>query len=160
MVIGTQNPNDLDHRVVGNSGTWMIGHLHTARDKERILERIEATQWGAAAQQLDPVIGSLQQRQFLMTTPHRDDPIAFQTRWTLSYLRPPLPSDQQHRLSQVTTGTPPDPDSHQPPAPAETPPTSPTRTLIRSCEHGERPHYQSIGGGFYCAICGRLDRTS
>src|SRR6185436_15831422 len=38
MVLATQNPVDLDYKVMANAGTWMVGRLQTANDKARVME--------------------------------------------------------------------------------------------------------------------------
>ncbi len=36
VVLSTQNPIDLDYKALSNAGTWMIGRLQTAQDRERV----------------------------------------------------------------------------------------------------------------------------
>ncbi len=94
IMLATQNPVDLDYRGLSNCGTWFLGRLQTQRDKERVLDGLE----GASAQsgksidrrQLDRLLSGLESRVFLMNNVHEDEPVVFQTRWALSYLRGPL----------------------------------------------------------------------
>ncbi len=98
IVLATQNPVDLDYRGLSNCGTWFLGRLQTQRDKERVLDGLE----GASAQsgktinrrQLDQLLSGLESRVFLMNNVHEDEPVVFQTRWALSYLRGPLTREQ------------------------------------------------------------------
>ena len=94
VVLATQNPVDLDYKGLSNAGTWFIGRLQTERDKQRVLDGLE----GAAAERR-PVrprrawsrpLAGLGNRVFLMNNVHEDDPVVFETRWALSYLRGPL----------------------------------------------------------------------
>lgn len=104
MVLATQNPVDLDYKALGNTGTWFIGRLQTERDKMRVLDGLE----GAAADsgsafdrnQLDKLISSLQKRVFLMNNIHEDQPVLFQSRFSLSYLCGPLSRQQLKSLNQ------------------------------------------------------------
>jgi hypothetical protein len=102
VVLATQNPVDLDYKSLANAGTWFIGRMQTERDKLRVLEGLE----GAAASagqgfdraRLEQVIAGLGNRVFLLHDVHEDQPITFQTRCTLSYLRGPLGRDEIKRL--------------------------------------------------------------
>ena len=68
MVLTTQNPMDLDYKVMSNAGTWMIGRLQTERDKARILEGLQTAGGEADLAQLDQSISGLDKRQFLLHT--------------------------------------------------------------------------------------------
>ncbi len=94
VVLATQNPVDLDYKGLSNTGTWFIGRLQTERDKARVLEGLETASAGTGRvldpRQMDEILSSLGNRVFLMHNVHDDEPVLFQTRWTLSYLRGPL----------------------------------------------------------------------
>jgi hypothetical protein len=98
VVLATQNPVDLDYKGLANTGTWFIGRLQTERDKARVLDGLE----GAAAtgggkfdrQRMEQVLAGLGSRVFLMNDVHEDQPVVFQTRWVMSYLRGPLTRNQ------------------------------------------------------------------
>jgi hypothetical protein len=103
LVVATQNPVDLDYKALGNAGTWMLGRLQTDRDKARVLDGLE----GAAAQsggaldrsQLDHLLSGLGKRQFLLHNVHDEEPIVFETRWSMSYLRGPLGREEIKKLT-------------------------------------------------------------
>ncbi|MBF6949436.1 ATP-binding protein, partial [Acinetobacter baumannii] len=40
IVLSTQNPVDLDYKALSNAGTWFIGRLQTAQDRERVMDRL------------------------------------------------------------------------------------------------------------------------
>ncbi len=42
VVLATQNPVDLDYKLMSNAGTWMVGRLQTERDKARIIEALRS----------------------------------------------------------------------------------------------------------------------
>ena len=64
MVLATQNPVDLDYKVMSNAGTWLVGRLQTERDKARVLEGLKSAAGDADVAALDTAIGGLQKRQF------------------------------------------------------------------------------------------------
>ena len=97
VVLTTQNPVDLDYKGLSNAGTWFIGRLQTDRDKARVVEALVGTV--ALDKELDrskveQLIGSLENRVFLMYNTHEDAPVVFQVRWAMSYLRGPLTRNQ------------------------------------------------------------------
>lgn len=101
VVLATQNPADLDYKGLSNTGTWFLGRLQTERDKMRVIEGLE----GAAARdggfdkaELEEMLAGLGSRVFLMHNVHEDEPVVFQTRWALSYLRGPLTRNQVRTL--------------------------------------------------------------
>ena len=100
LVLATQNPVDLDYKGLSNTGTWFIGRLQTERDKMRVLEGLE----GAAAggdfdkERMEQILAGLGKRVFLMHNVHEPEPVIFQTRWAMSYLRGPLTRSQIKEL--------------------------------------------------------------
>jgi hypothetical protein len=102
VVVATQNPVDLDYKGLANTGTWFIGRLQTERDKQRVMEGLE----GAAAstggrfdrRRMEETLAGLGNRVFLMNNVHDDQPVVFQTRWAMSYLRGPMGKPEIRRL--------------------------------------------------------------
>jgi hypothetical protein len=92
VVLATQNPADLDYKGLSNTGTWFLGRLQTERDKKRVLDGLEGI--GLDKKELEDTLSSLGSRVFLMNNVHEDEPVVFQTRWALSYLRGPLTRNQ------------------------------------------------------------------
>ena len=103
LVVATQNPVDLDYKALSNAGTWMLGRLQTDRDKARVLDGLEGAASSAGnafdRSKLDHLLSSLAKRQFLLHNVHEQDPVVFDTRWTLSYLRGPLGRDDIKKLA-------------------------------------------------------------
>ena len=101
-MLTTQNPVDLDYKGLTNAGTWFIGKLQTDRDKERVLAGLESatSEAGGALNrsELDKIISGLGSRVFLLHNVHEDEPVIFQTRWAMSYLRGPLTRSQVRKL--------------------------------------------------------------
>jgi len=97
-VLATQNPVDLDYKGLSNAGTWFLGRLQTERDKLRVLDGLEGASAAAGAKfnrgEIERILSGLGNRVFLMNNVHDDEPVVFQSRWALSYLRGPLTKDQ------------------------------------------------------------------
>lgn len=91
MLIGTQNPNDMDYKALTNVGTWFLGRLRE-RDCARDL-RAELS-----ARNVDSdTLANVPQRNFLVLK--RDGSHAVvKTRWAYSYLRGPLSGDDLLKL--------------------------------------------------------------
>ncbi|MEP6888130.1 MAG: ATP-binding protein [Nitrospirales bacterium] len=104
VVLATQNPVDLDYKGLANTGTWFIGRLQTERDKARVLEGLEGASAGAGQtfdrQRMEQTLAGLGTRIFLMNNVHEDEPVVFETRWCLSYLRGPLTRAQIKTLME------------------------------------------------------------
>lgn len=92
IVLATQNPVDLDYKALSNTGTWFIGRLQTERDKERVLAGLEGVAFEGQfdKKRTEQILAGLGQRIFYLHTIHRDEPVIFNTRSTLSYLAGPL----------------------------------------------------------------------
>jgi len=108
IVLATQNPVDLDYKGLANAGTWFIGRLQTERDKLRVLEGLEGASQAAGflfnRGEMDKMLSALGHRVFLMHNVHENQPILFQTRWALSYLRGPLTRKQIKALMDPRRG--------------------------------------------------------
>lgn len=95
IILVTQNPVDLDYKGLSNCGTWFIGKLQTERDKQRVLEGLKVASNGEIdTKSLDNMLSITGKRIFIMRSVYEKDPILFQTRWTLSFLRGPLTLNQ------------------------------------------------------------------
>ncbi len=100
IVLATQNPVDLDYKGLSNCGTWFIGKLQTERDKARVVEGLTTASNGEIdSKALDQMLAKTGKRIFIMRSIHEKEPIVFETRWTMSYLRGPL------TLAQIDTLT-------------------------------------------------------
>jgi hypothetical protein len=102
VVLATQNPVDLDYKGLSNTGTWFIGRLQTERDKARVLEGLEGVAAGSGTRfdrgAMEETLAGLGKRVFLLNDVHEDEPVVFETRWVMSYLRGPLTRDQIKQL--------------------------------------------------------------
>jgi hypothetical protein len=159
VVLATQNPVDLDYKGLSNAGTWFLGRMQTQRDKNRVLEGLEGASTAAGhgfdRPKIDDLLSGLTNRVFVMTNVHDEQPVVFQTRWTLSYLRGPLTREQIQTLMAVRKGpTPaataahanasPSPASPSPPssaAPASRAPSSPEAASARPVVPPDVPEF-------------------
>lgn len=111
VVLATQNPVDLDYKGLSNAGTWFLGRLQTERDKARVLEGLEGASAAAGSSfdraRMGEILAGLGNRVFVMNNVHEDEPVVFQTRWALSFLRGPLSRDQIQTLMQPRKQSPP-----------------------------------------------------
>src|SRR5262245_3018099 len=119
IVLATQNPVDLDYKGLANTGTWFIGRLQTERDKARVLEGLEGASTSAGKKfdrgRMEQTLAGLGNRIFLMNNVHEDEPVVFETRWCLSYLRGPLTRTQIKMLMDSRRTEARGPSSEQPP---------------------------------------------
>jgi hypothetical protein len=118
VMLSTQNPVDLDYKALSNAGTWFLGKLQTERDKGRVLDGLEGAAPGTFDRaSLDRTLSALRKRVFLLHNVHEPEPIVFETRWTMSYLRGPLTKDELRRLTAAHAPSVPEaPASHGAPA--------------------------------------------
>jgi hypothetical protein len=107
VVLATQNPVDLDYKGLANAGTWLIGRLQTDRDKARVVEGLTSASSALSKSAIEALLSSLGSRKFLLSNVHDEEPVVFETRWAMSYLRGPLTRDQIRQLmagrAQATT---------------------------------------------------------
>ncbi len=143
VMLTTQNPVDLDYKGLTNAGTWFIGKLQADRDKQRLLDGLEGLSSDGgnrpSRQELDKIITGLGNRVFLLHNVNQKQPVTFQTRWAMSYLRGPLTRSQVRELVKEQRATllgqapaaptAPAPPAGQPVAPAGTPPTLPAAAV-------------------------------
>ena len=119
VMLATQNPVDLDYKALSNTGTWFLGKLQTERDKARLLDGLEGVSSSWTREQLDQTLSGLRSRVFLMHNVHEKEPVTFETRWTLSYLRGPLTREELRKA----IGTPP-PSAQRAPSTAASAPAT------------------------------------
>lgn len=114
MLIGTQNPMDLDYKALSNVGTWFVGRLRERDCARDLMSELASRNVG-----IDDV-AEMPQRSFLLLDRnggHRQ----FQTRWCLNYLFGPMSGGQLMRLEPGRT--PVQPVFRPPPPPVQSVPT-------------------------------------
>jgi hypothetical protein len=100
MVLATQNPVDLDYKLMSNAGTWMVGRLQTERDKARIIEAMRSASGEIDVGAWDARISALGKRQFVLKSARSPQPDLFTTRWAMSFLRGPLTRSELIKLRE------------------------------------------------------------
>ncbi|MBE0583489.1 MAG: DUF87 domain-containing protein, partial [Desulfofustis sp.] len=91
VVLATQNPVDLDYKGLANIGSWFIGRLQTAQDQNRVLDGIVgAGGSGFSRNEVRTLLADMKGRRFILASAHRDEPLLFETRWVMSYLKGPI----------------------------------------------------------------------
>ncbi len=102
IVLATQNPVDLDYKALSNAGTWFIGRLQTeqgpAARAGRPGRRRGRAERASTGRKMGQLLAGLGNRVFLMNNVHEDQPVLFESRWAMSYLRGPLTRDQIRKL--------------------------------------------------------------
>lgn len=91
MLIGTQNPMDLDYKALSNVGTWFAGRL-----RERDCNRDLSAELNARDVDVE-ALQNLAQRRFLLLD-KRGGHQALTVRWPYSYLKGPLSAHELARL--------------------------------------------------------------
>jgi hypothetical protein len=137
IILSTQNPVDLDYKGLANCGTWFIGKLQTERDRARVVDGLKSASNGEFdTKTLRDMLATLASRTFILRSIYEKNPLLFQTRWTLSYLRGPLTLAE----IQLLTG-------RQNLPPQETPkPSSPQKPALPS---GINEYYLNGSKGTY-----------
>ncbi len=100
VIVATQNPMDVDYRVLSNTGFWCLGRLATDADRRRVVEAMTHTQGaGANKEQLRSVLKALAPRWFVMRDLHRPNELGLlQSRNTLCWLKGPMTRGDLRRL--------------------------------------------------------------
>ncbi len=143
MVLSTQNPVDLDYKAMANAGTWLVGRLQTENDKARVLEGLESASGGGDLKAFDATIGGLQKRQFMLVRAKGNQPVVFQTRWAMSYLRGPLTRDQISLLMKGRAR----PVLQETGAPSSAPTVSAPDAVPASADSGATPVAPPVASG-------------
>lgn len=100
IVIATQNPVDVDYKLMSNAGMWMVGRLQTERDKARVLEAMKSASGDVDVSAWDARMGQLGKREFVLKTARSSHPSLFTSRWAMSFLRGPLTRSELLRLRE------------------------------------------------------------
>ncbi len=101
LLLASQNPVDIDYKALANAGTWMIGKLQTEQDKERLLDGLSGAGSNLDRSQYSRLISGLDKRRFLLHNVHQDQPVIFQSRWTMNYLAGPMTRAQIPALNKL-----------------------------------------------------------
>ncbi len=101
IVLATQNPVDLDYKGLSNIGTWFVGRLQTSQDQDRVVEGIVGASDGNLDSRLvRSLLSDMKGRQFLLNSAHLEEPLLFETRWVMSYLKGPISKSDIKKLME------------------------------------------------------------
>jgi hypothetical protein len=105
VIIGTQNPMDLDYRALGNAGVWCVGRLQTDADRERVVDGLAANDDRSSAA-LHATVQRLAPRWFVLRNLHDGgEPVLLQPRHAMSFLRGPMTRAKLRRAVAVSGST-------------------------------------------------------
>ena len=91
VVLATQNPVDLDYKGLSNIGSWFVGRLQTRQDQDRVAEGIAGASDGKLnITKVKKLLSDMKGRRFLLNSVYFDEPLLFETRWVMSYLKGPM----------------------------------------------------------------------
>jgi len=100
VVLATQNPVDIDYKGLANAGTWMIGRMQTAQDRERVADGLISAAAGMDRSVMLQYFERLRPRVFMVKGPASDQPALLHTRQSMAFLRGPLTRLDLERLGQ------------------------------------------------------------
>lgn len=98
-LFATQNPGDIDYKVLGNINTRFIGKLRTAKDIEKVSTGINISK-----KDLTQKIGELRQSEFIYNEQDSNSIDKIKARWLISYHRGPLSEEEISLISKITLG--------------------------------------------------------
>ena len=130
VVLSTQNPVDLDYKGLANIGSWFIGRLQTRQDQDRVLAGMGSGKNTLDKDRIRNLLAGLKERNFLLYSAHRDEPLLFSTRWVMSYLKGPVSLVELARLDPAHPS--PKEDTNKPDAAAQTDSYSAAKPLVNS----------------------------
>jgi hypothetical protein len=104
VLLSTQNPMDLDYRMLSNAGFWAVGRLQTDADRDRVVESLtNVNEVGCSTKELDALVSKLAKRWFLVRNVHAEPNCRLvHPRWAMTYMRGPMTlADIQRALRKV-----------------------------------------------------------
>lgn len=100
LVLATQNPVDIDYKGLANAGTWWIGRMQMAQDRQRVAEGLTLAAAGLDGAQLQREFEQLEPRQFLLKSPASPLPLRLHTRFAMALLRGPVTRAELPRIQE------------------------------------------------------------
>ena len=91
MVLGTQNPVDIDYKALSNCNTWFVGRMTAVRDRDKVASAM-ASLGEFSSSMVSSLISKLDRRNFLMSS--NNELSIFKTRDTKSKLEGPKTADE------------------------------------------------------------------
>ena len=135
-VLSTQNPVDLDYKGLSNIGSWFIGRLQTAQDKERVISGLTGVDANLDKAEINELLSNLGKRKFLVKNINEDKLSVIGTRFALSYLKGPLSNEQISLLMRDKKAN----------AVTTQPKTSANSNSVKPVISAEIPEFYEFGG--------------
>lgn len=93
IVVATQNPMDIDYKMLSNAGIWIAGRLITDADRRRVVDALAhaVSADRTLKRELNQLLSRIEPRCFVMYNIH--DPTGLKVlkpRWAMSLLRGPM----------------------------------------------------------------------
>ncbi|MBT9584602.1 DUF853 family protein [bacterium] len=98
VVMATQNIAEVDYKGLASAGTWWVGRMQSAIDRQRVAKGLALAASGIDGPQLQKEFEQLQPRHFLVKRPEGGVPIRVETRFTASLMRGPVKRSELSRL--------------------------------------------------------------
>ncbi len=89
IIVATQNPGDIDYKILGNIGTRFIGKLRTDKDIEKVASATDNKQ-----SELKTILAKVKTGDFFLNNSIRNKNTLFQTRWLYTLHEGPLSEKQ------------------------------------------------------------------
>jgi len=88
-ILSTQNPADIDYKMMSNMGMWLVGKLTMERDKKRLMDGLASSDNPMDPGEISEQIAGLGKREFLVHSMYRNLDV-IKTRHTISWLKGPM----------------------------------------------------------------------
>jgi len=98
LLLATQNPSDVDYKVISNANLRCIGRLPTKQDIEHVRTGLDLSS------DVYSSISSLASGKFLIQLFDRQETVLVEPRWLISYHRGPLDSEEIRKLTSEQNG--------------------------------------------------------
>jgi DNA helicase HerA-like ATPase len=103
VLLATQNPRDLDYRILSNAGFWAVGLLRARQDREAVAEVLSDVS-GEPRARIRELLAKLGPREFLVLSPSRGLEVV-KVRHTVTPLRGPVgPSEVKALCVKASLG--------------------------------------------------------
>ena len=97
VLLATQNPRDVDYRILSNVGLWAVGLLRAKQDRQAVAEALSEV-FGAPRPEVEAKIAKLRQREFLIFSTLLHEPVVVRVRHTFTPLKGPVALDALRSL--------------------------------------------------------------
>lgn len=97
VILATQNPGDIDYKILGNVGTRFIGKLRTENDIDKV-----ATATGMDKTKLRTALGNVKTGEFVYNNAVDNKTMLFKARWLVTFHKGPLKPEELRWVTNPT----------------------------------------------------------